>query len=366
MANLKAESEPNTKNPGRLAEPDMLRSLAFLGVVAQHILGAWARRPNLGPRSMALIALCFELVRFAVPMFVFLFGLMLSRKAFSKYNTSDYYRRRAWQLVVPYVLWSAWYVCSAEEGMGVEALPGLLLRGGAEYHLWYVPMILQFVILAPLLLKLIRRIRTSRHPAAGWLTWMAAGIVWLIFLAKAGAMRESAAAAFIFRHQTQIFLSWMLYFTAGAWAGSAYKRFCAFAKKAFLLCLIISVAAIAWVMREDLRFIQENNAVSFNQTGLQRLPYALAVLAMILCLQGVAMVLGKSRLLRAAASWISAHSYRAYLCHPAVIRSVNKRLVARFTYLPAYYLLLYALTVAFSLAIAFALDLAYGRLRRRR
>ena len=64
----------------RWTEPDFLRSMAFLGVVAQHILGAWARRTGVGQRSMLFISVCFELVRFAVPMFVFLFGMMLAQR----------------------------------------------------------------------------------------------------------------------------------------------------------------------------------------------------------------------------------------------------------------------------------------------
>ena len=58
----------------KLTEPDILRSMAFLAVVAQHILGCYARRAGTGPFAMKAIAVVFELTRFAVPMFVFLFS----------------------------------------------------------------------------------------------------------------------------------------------------------------------------------------------------------------------------------------------------------------------------------------------------
>lgn len=51
----------------------MFRILAPCGVVALHILGACDRRGSLGFMSKVLISVCF-----AVPLFVFMFGMTLA------------------------------------------------------------------------------------------------------------------------------------------------------------------------------------------------------------------------------------------------------------------------------------------------
>ena len=145
----------------------MLRSLAFWGVVAQHILGAWARRGSLGLKSMALISACFELVRFAVPLFVFMFGMMLAR-GMERFSAGRYYLKRARQILLPYIVWSCIYVYYYGSGAGPAELARLLLTGGAQYHLWYVPLIMQFVLLAPLFVWLFRRAEAARRPMRAW------------------------------------------------------------------------------------------------------------------------------------------------------------------------------------------------------
>ncbi len=359
----------------RWTEPDFLRALAFSGVVMQHILGAWARRTGVGPRQAALISICFELVRFAVPLFVFLFGMMLARSAVSLpgdlpgailtadensgFKTGRYYKRRLLRLAVPYIFWSIYYIWSSEGSKSFRDLPRLLLSGGAAYHLWYVPMILQFVLLAPVFVRLFRRIEESERPAAGWAVLLTAGFLWLILIAVCGKLQPGGTAFnFIWRHQTAFFASWLVYFACGAFCGSHYEAFCRFTRRFFPYCLPLTAAAFILIVRADLRADAAAGSVVFNVVGLQQWTFAPIVLVVILCLQRAAMRLAESPFLRRAASFIGTHSYRAYLSHVAFIFWFNKRLVARFSFLPGYYLLLFVLTFFCSLALAFALDTA--------
>ncbi len=347
----------------RWSEPDLLRAFAFLGVVAQHILGAWARRQNVGPRQMALISICFELVRFAVPMFVFLYGMMLARSAARDgvFDTVRYYRRRCLQLVLPYVLWSAYYVWSSEADRSFAELPRLLLTGTAEYHLWYVPMILQFVILAPVFIRLFRRIEAGDSPLRGWILLMAIAFLWLAEIAVCGRLPQTAAGSFVWRHQSGFFLSWLVYFTAGAACGMHYEAFGRLARRSFPACLAFVLAAFALIIRADLAADLAAGSVVFNVVGLQRWYYAPVVLAVFVCLQRMAQWLAQSASLRKAASFVGRHSYRAYLCHAAFIRVFNKHMVARFDHMPVYYLLLFVVTAAASLFLAWIIDRIYDK-----
>ena len=138
----------------RIPEWDILRTCAFTAVVLQHVLGSWARRPEIGQAGRLACAALFEPLRFAVPLFVFLFacGLFHSRS----FSYGRYLKKRLGQLALPYVLWTVFYLLYRR----VPLTPGNLVRslifGDGSYHLWYVVMILQFVVLAPLLLQLRR------------------------------------------------------------------------------------------------------------------------------------------------------------------------------------------------------------------
>ena len=352
----------------RWTEPDFLRSMAFLGVVAQHILGAWARRTGVGQRSMLFISVCFELVRFAVPMFVFLFGMMLAHSAAScradgkVFDPCRYYKRRFLQLVIPYILWSAYYVWSSEGTKSMRDLPRMLLTGSAAYHLWYVPMILQFVLLAPLFVRLFLRIESRERPMAGWTSLLAIGFLLLIEIAVCGRLQTgSEAASFIWRHQTAFFSSWLVYFVCGALCGSHYEAFCEHTRRLFPYCLAAAAAAVVLIVRADLRADIAAGSVVFNVVGLQQWFFVSVMLVVFICLQQAAMTLAGIGILRRAATFIGAHSYRAYLSHVAIIVWLNKRLVARFRFLPGYYLLLLVLTILSSLTLAYILDMIMAK-----
>lgn len=74
----------------KLLEPDILRTLAFAGVVAQHILGAYSRRANISLFAMKALSVGFEFTRFAVPVFVFLFSAMLFYQHFDELSYISY------------------------------------------------------------------------------------------------------------------------------------------------------------------------------------------------------------------------------------------------------------------------------------
>lgn len=345
----------------RMAEPDVLRSLAFFGVVAQHILGAWARREGVGPRQAALISACFEAVRFAVPMFVFLFGMMLAFSVQRGFDARKYLAKRTKQILIPYILWSLIYMLMSPEPFSMARFGAHLLRGSAQYHLWYVPMIFQFVLAAPLFAGIMRRIRGMKHPGAGWGAMFALSFVWLFFLKICGDNAGVPVLGYLFRRQTALFLSWMAYFTAGAFCGCRFEEFRAAARRYFFPCFAVAAAGIVAIARAGIAASEAAGAAVFNAVGLQKWYYAAFLMPVFLCLQRGAMLSAGNPRLQAFMRFCSVHGYRAYLCHAAAIRWINAALVPFFSFLPVYYLLLFALSSAAALAAAFLLDEAASR-----
>jgi peptidoglycan/LPS O-acetylase OafA/YrhL len=222
-------------------------------------------------------------------------------------------------------------------------------------------MIAQFILLAPLFLLLFRRFARMKRPAIGWAALLALSFSYLLLLLTRCA-GQSGVPGFLWRWQPKLFLSWMLYFSAGALCGRYYAQFCAWTRRLWPVCLVIVAVGVGLIIRADLRANVAAGAVQFNVVGLQKPVYALLLLFIFVCLQRLAMALAQSALVRRVCTFCGRHSYRGYLAHVECINLLNARLVAHFACLPVYYALLFALTSLAALAAAWLLDSSYGKL----
>lgn len=169
-----------------LAELDYWRGLAFLGVALQHVIGIFAHDPLITKNlTLALgVGLLFNLVKFAVPAFVLVSGLVLVRKYIKGLNTHQFYQKRFRELLIPYLLWSLIYQLYYTSGTGHPQINLLAwiyqsLTGTAAYHLWYVVLIIQFYLAFPLATPFFRWLQGTRHL---WSVLLAAGLVYLLLM----------------------------------------------------------------------------------------------------------------------------------------------------------------------------------------
>jgi len=102
----------------------------------------------------------YVVTHFAVPVFIFISGWVLAARYAGEYSLREFYRRRAWRILPPYLFFTALYLLVAVEGTfefaGVPA-PGAvaetLLLGTAAYHLWFFVLIIQLYLLFPLIVR---------------------------------------------------------------------------------------------------------------------------------------------------------------------------------------------------------------------
>lgn len=137
----------------RLNEIQHLRTVAFLAVVFQHAIGMFTRKPGVNVSDLVVLSVLFNLVKFAVPMFVFITGLVIFYNYYEKLQVTSYLYKRVREIIVPYVVCSLFYYYywaydASEHSWG--SLPSMLLTGEGNYHLWFVAMIFQFYLLYPL------------------------------------------------------------------------------------------------------------------------------------------------------------------------------------------------------------------------
>lgn len=148
----------------RLTAIDVFRGITILEVVTHHSSGMALR--YLAPDTPAheIVMIINRTLHFAVPAFVFLTSVILTKSLLAKFSPSRYFVRRLIRGAWPYVLWSAlyiaWYVWTnqrpSESLLNWEQWQFYLLNGKASYHLYFLLVALEVYVLLPFLLPLAR------------------------------------------------------------------------------------------------------------------------------------------------------------------------------------------------------------------
>lgn len=150
----------------RLRELDFLRCLAMLGVLTIHVTSTFLdgeSRVRLFGMNPAF--LLNQAARFAVPAFVLLSGWSLGL-AGRPASWTAFWKKKARRFLPPFLLWSLLYAFS-EAGYDPAAFlrqfrdgwwhVRIFLLGQAAPHLYYIPLLFQFYLLSPLLLRWVRK-----------------------------------------------------------------------------------------------------------------------------------------------------------------------------------------------------------------
>jgi peptidoglycan/LPS O-acetylase OafA/YrhL len=137
-------------------EINYLRAIAIIGVLIIHTTDNTAEVKILTGLTFSLMYI-EELVRFAVPMFVFVSGFVLYNKYKSQLSVKDFYKKRFMSVLIPYIIFSVVY-CIVFAQLGL--VPTLTLNSvitsifnfTAAGHFWYIKLILTFYIFYPIII----------------------------------------------------------------------------------------------------------------------------------------------------------------------------------------------------------------------
>lgn len=182
---------------------DILKALAIGAVVAIHAMGRYyALYPEWSDQWNNLVV-WDQILRFCVPLFVALSGLVFALKyKTGTINLKEFLVRRVLRILPLYFLWA---VLSFWVGEQKYSFWESIFLGRADYHLYFVLMILQLYILFPALFYLIKKFPKII---------LVLVLIWQIYLFK-----------FIFpgqysdQNQYLFFGSWIYYFVLGIYLG---------------------------------------------------------------------------------------------------------------------------------------------------
>lgn len=231
----------------KLEEIEILRGIAFLAVVLQHVIAGVFYQPNLSAPSIIAGTTFLGIIRFAVPLFVFITGVVLFYNYDGKLKYLSFLRKRFRQIILPYLTWTVFYFVWVSFLSGIPAsttwnellnLVKASLTGKASYHLWFMVMIIPFYILFPWFRLLMSKKRKAWTNLIIVAAFFVVNLVLVYALSKGMITSDNPKLAFIFDYLDRNFLFWMFYFMLGGLVGLYYETWKKFVIKAKYVAIV--------------------------------------------------------------------------------------------------------------------------------
>ncbi len=140
-------------------ELEILRSFALCAVVGIHTLSIGINNTKVGTWGNWLFELVHTLLQFAVPCFIFISAILLSYTLKDgRLNILSFYKKKTVKVVIPYLLWTLIYLIPQmmkgwipfDRLLSFRSWLYWITRGKAYDHLYFMSVIIQLYIAAPL------------------------------------------------------------------------------------------------------------------------------------------------------------------------------------------------------------------------
>lgn len=281
---------------------DVMRSAAIIGVLVIHVTAT--ALPDAAERTWTegIILLFNQAFRFAVPAFLFLSGLGLSLSDNAKLGYFAFLKKRLSKILFLYVLWSIMYHAVSYQSFVPLAFIKELITGGAYYHLYYMPLIILFYLLYPVLYRI-----GSTMP----------GLLGALVISAASQLVATYAGLSFFGNLLNP-LNWLVYFVLGIWFAKDfskklaiirnYKRFILPLFFAALLGLFLETYLTKWIIGVGIATSSIRPSVIL---------YSCLFFIMLLC------AWPEGRRPASLTRRLSSLSYGIYLSHAAVLTAIS-------------------------------------------
>ncbi len=212
----------------RLDEISLLNSLLCVLVIFIHATSfAVAEYPVNTPHYVAVM-IPWRLSSFVVQGFITLSGIKLFLTRKESFDYKSYYISRAKTILVPYMIWSIiyydFYILFYGYSLDIKFFTLSFLSGYIASHLYFIIIIIQFYLLAPLWRLIVRRI-----PAA--ISLPTAFVLTLLCEKYMPSLVSSIFPSFNFTFNDRVFTTYLFYWLCGCYIGKNYEKFKLILKK---------------------------------------------------------------------------------------------------------------------------------------
>lgn len=130
---------------------DILRILSILAVVIIHTTTRTLEISHYALLKIPWTLFLNQIARFAVPLFFMISGFVLELNYHLHESYLTYLKKRFSRIIIPYIFWSAIYYYLVYNQNHSANFLSSLLKGDASYQLYFIPALLIFYLLFPLI-----------------------------------------------------------------------------------------------------------------------------------------------------------------------------------------------------------------------
>ncbi|MCZ8522328.1 MULTISPECIES: acyltransferase [Paenibacillus] len=320
-----------------IEEIDYLRGFAFLAVVMQHVVGHYAYAPNLPLADGVLLAILLLLAKFAVPLFIFITGLVLFYNYEGGVEYGPFLRKRSKDILLPYLPWAALYALLVMGGTAFASWEGartfgrLLFTGEASYHFWYIIMTFQLYLLFPLLRLAI--LRVDRWVGSkGALVLVLLGLLYIGYSGHHSFVDDAMIALHLpvlsdlfgdYRDRNAWYF--LYYFVLGAAAGLYLPRWKEWIARRHYAILAAYAAVILYLLYRIVSHfeLQPKLVMRYNDTFLVQPHMAVFLIVSVVAMHALAIRFAANApsSLQRLVKLMGSYSYTAYLAHALVLQA---------------------------------------------
>ncbi len=207
-------------------ELSLLRGIAIMAVVGIHTLGNATTILQVGKVGWLLFVVS-QLLQFAVPCFLFLSAIFITYNK-DTIKWGEFYKKKIIRVVIPFLLWTAFYICFNLRIGGITkedlVTPGKwaiwLLFGKSYTHLYYMSLVIQLYLIAPLVVGLVKGIEKvfKKYDFIAILV-----VTWIIQMGIYYLNRFYLVDRFPYTSTLIVWYSYVALY--GVWVGRNYERF---------------------------------------------------------------------------------------------------------------------------------------------
>ncbi len=324
------QAKQNIPRKKSLPEITIMRSLAMLAVVCIHFLNIPVSNIQTGTMGQGFFFTWRSMLVFAVPSFIFMSMLTVAYTANEKLPLLDFYKKKLLRVAIPYIVWSIGYLLilvivghyTIGEILNPKSIFYFLAYGKSYEHLYFMPILLEFFFITPLLLPIARKVKNSPKAAIG----IAFGVQIIIYFLNKNIF---------YPHFKMLSSTFLWYFSIGflgLWFGCNYhKNFELVKKHSAKIFVLLAGVGIIHRYYSKLLWQQLWNVVSFN-TFLHTVNLHLYMLLCTLFLLLIANwfceyprnAKGQEKKSYRFLLWASPLSYGIYLMHPVFMYLLRK------------------------------------------
>lgn len=304
-------------------EMDYLRAFAILAVLAIHVSAGFTAISAINPLMVTNIAIDI-FTHFAVPLFIFISGFLLYLKYQRKYSLKEFYLKRFWRIIPPYLVFTTFYLvftaAIASFKAGALTLPSVLqilyayFAAGGYFHLWFFLIIIELYLLYPIIVRVYHFFADRNLSVLFLLISLGLQWGWQIF----GHFFELHLLGYDLSITDKVFLCRIFYFALGIFICSHYPKIKEWIlSKSALVFLVPTIlftvlGSCLWVSAISLYGSLSGGLFSFAESLIQPISYLFTFALLFVISNKLSESKGKCKWLLT----ISLYSFGIYLIHP--------------------------------------------------